>query len=336
MAAATDDNDIFGYVCITFNTTEHVAKFLTQTAHTISENGITQLAQLGPCFHRQCGSSCRFCSSQTTTSSSANEVAFGSADHVLQTKAEMSQPVSWMYASEITCAPCGFAPADLRMSDASAAFSQLDQDTQAQHAASGLSAPVPNMPMRSALPDWRCIHGGIVIAAAAPEMVALGENGSSLHIQWPTVVHAHAYVVELLDQCSGVSQRFVRAAATESLPVLTDLRIDGLRPGSYAAHVRTMAPCGCESACSPWAVLPFAWVSPCGMPDLASAAASNMLPPSAPAPVNAVFEDLCPPPPSAPPSWPATSAMATGGLSPIPESAADATDFCNDEVLTLD
>lgn len=316
-ANSGNGNSMSGFTCISFSATEHVAKFLTHTTHTISENGITQLAQLGPCFHRQCGSSCCFCLSRSSLSTS--EVPVASDDRVLHTTPEMIQS-----HPQITCAPCGAVPSGDHMSDARGVAAQFE------------SAPVVNMPMlaRSSLPDWRCIHGSIVVAAASPEMIATGENGCSAFLQWPTVVHASAYAVELLDQCTGVSQRFMRAATPESLPVLTDLRIDGLRPSHYAACVRCVAHCGCESMCSPWSFLQLGCGPAYGAPPLATAL--NVLPPSAPAPLQAVFPDVCPPPPSAPPSLLSTSPVAAAGLPPIPEDSADAAGVCNDEVLLLD
>merc|ERR1712232_443620 len=106
-------------------------------------------------------------------------------------------------------------------------------------------------PMPSAT-SWRCTHGNIVVPAAIPEMAIVGEAGCSVRLQWPTVVHASAYVVELIDQGTMASQRYLHVSPGGVLPTVTDVQVDGLQPSVYAASVRCVAPCGCESACSPW------------------------------------------------------------------------------------
>merc|ERR1719443_1250464 len=97
-----------------------------------------------------------------------------------------------------------------------------------------------------------------------------------------------------------LSQRFVRPMPEGIMTALVDMRVDGLQSTSYAACVRCVAPCGCESACSPWSFLPI----------------GPMAPPPAPAPVSQVLlhttvagtssliPHTCPPPPCAPPSLP--------------------------------
>merc|ERR1711879_739595 len=81
----------------------------------------------------------------------------------------LSQP------SQITCAPCSGILAS----------PQQDQGTHAQPAES-LSPAAVSMPMMSTspLPHWRCVHGSIVVAPAAPEMIPLGGDGSSVYVQW--------------------------------------------------------------------------------------------------------------------------------------------------------
>jgi len=314
--AQANDNDMSGFTCFTFSTTEQVARFLSQASHTISENGITQLAHLGPCLHPQYGRSSDFCTRQASTSASGSEVSMRGESQALSGESEMMQQ-----AAKLSCAPCAHVPTS----------PQRPEDTQ------GLSAPVHSMPTisRSSLPDWRCIHGNILLAPAAPEMIAVGESGCSLCMQWPTVVQASAYTVELLDQCTGGSQRFVRTANVGFVPALTDLQIDGLQAGSYAARVRCVAPCGCESAPSAWATLPLGFVASYRVPPSASAV-NVLLPPSAPAPISALLPDLCPPPPKAPPSLPFTSIAATASPPGCPQEVADNVLSFNDEVLTLD
>jgi len=298
--AQANGSDQSGFTCFTFSTTEQVAKFLSQASHTISENGITQLAHVGPC--------------QSSTMSSGSEVSTRGESQALSLEAEVMQQ-----ASKLSCAPCAHVPTS----------PPRPEDTQ------GLLAPVHSMPAisRNPLPDWRCIHGSIVLAPAAPEVMALGESG--LCMVWPTVVQASAYAVELLDQCTGISQRFVRTPNVGFVTALTDLQIDGLQAGSYAARVRCVAPCGCESAPSPWATLPLGFAASCGVPPSAPAV-DVFLPPSAPAPVPALLPNVCPPPPNAPPSLPLTSIVAPASPPGFPEEVDDDVMNFNDEVLTLD
>merc|ERR1712061_755994 len=103
----------------------------------------------------------------------------------------------------------------------------------------------------------------------------------------------------------------MRAATPGYGSALMDLRVDGLQPGTYAACVRCVAPCGCESACSPWAILPLACF-PCGVLPLAPA--SHIQAPSAPAPVAALMPNLSPPPPVVPSSLPITLREAAAGI----------------------
>merc|ERR1711966_66233 len=106
------------------------------------------------------------------------------------------------------------------------------------------------------------------------------------------------YVIELLDQGTMASQRFVRGMPAGLLPPLVDLRVDGLQPSAYAASVRCVAPCGCESACSPWSFLALASVPP-------------PVAPAFPLPPNGSAASLCPPPPFAAPALPASATMPT-------------------------
>merc|ERR550537_508588 len=70
---------------------------------------------------------------------------------------------------------------------------------------------------------WRCVHGGIVVPPAAPEILA-SDNGCGLCIQWPTVVHATAYAVEILNQKTMTAQRYLHAAPAGTLPFVMDFR----------------------------------------------------------------------------------------------------------------
>merc|ERR1719506_2754747 len=66
---------------------------------------------------------------------------------------------------------------------------------------------MPLMPCAATVPAWRCLHNNIVLPPVAPEMLTSEESCCNICIQWPTVVHASAYVVELLDQNAMVAQR---------------------------------------------------------------------------------------------------------------------------------
>merc|ERR1719253_566464 len=209
-----------------------------------------------------------------------------------------------------------------------------------------------SLPMVSA-PSWRCVHGSIVVPPEAPEMAAARDNAScSLCMQWPAVVHASSYVVEVSDQDTMTTHRFSRALPEGVLTMVMDLRIDAVRPGTYASRVRCVAPCGCESAPSQWSVSQISGM--CSAMPLA--APMQLLPASPPCFSPPAGPLLCPPPPSAPPCLPASfpmSAQAQTTLLPvlseevtvavapttmlpaIPEEAVDGMTSC-EEPLTLD
>ena len=105
-----------------------------------------------------------------------------------------------------------------------------------------------------AWPSWRCVHGGVVPQPPIPELLPAGEQGFALLIQWPSVDCAAAYVVELTNPGSNATERFLRAAPATAAGSVVELRVGGLQPGScrsYAASVRCVAHCGCESSPSP-------------------------------------------------------------------------------------
>lgn len=127
------------------------------------------------------------------------------------------------------------------------------------------SYPPPPLPpcgvQLGSTPGWRCIHGGLIPAPCAPELIPFEEAGRSILIQWPTVVHSVAYTVELFEEGSAAIERFQRAVPEGVTEPLVELRIGNLQPGSYGACVRGIAPCGCESAPSPWSFCPPVWPS---------------------------------------------------------------------------
>lgn len=289
------------YCCahITFNTAESVAKALIQSTHTVSENGTTELAYVGPYISRNHSvSSCvgapdGLAASEvgyaSSTSAEASMDALGG--HCENASRQDVQPVTLSI-----CNPCVVA--------------------------AEVTTPTPDQGQRV---DWRCIHANIIVPAAAPEIEVLAGHGFSVCVRWPTVVHASAYVVELLDQASMTVQQYTRVAPDGPLPVLMDLRVDGLRPSSYAARLRCIAPCACESACSPWSALLSARPAQFSEVPLVEAAQDVSPLPMAPTALTFiphVFSQACPPPPSAPPSISAGSAP-TRVLPPVPEGAAD-------------
>jgi len=112
---------------------------------------------------------------------------------------------------------------------------------------------------------WRAPSGNLVPPPPPPELIPFDEvgGGRGILIQWPTVIHATAYTVELYEETTGTVERFHRAVPENLREVLVELRVGNLQPaGSYGACVRCVAPCGCESAPSPWSFAPPAWLSP--------------------------------------------------------------------------
>lgn len=175
----------------------------------------------------------------------------------------------------------------------------------------------------ASMPDWRCIHGSVVVSAAVPEIHMASD--CCICIQWPTVVHASAYVVEVLDQCNMTAQRFMHASPDTTLPPVMEFRVDGVPPSTYTACVRCIAPCGCQSAASLWSlssVTPFTRLVQTPKPSTSAAAGG--------------YPRACPPPPTAPPSLPLTTTTEAASLPPIPEETIEAAANFTDEILTLD
>lgn len=102
---------------------------------------------------------------------------------------------------------------------------------------------------------WRSITGLVVPPPATPELKAGDDHGFSLTIQWPAVLQASAYVVELCEAGSATMERFVRSAPEAREGTVVELRVGGLRPGPppgrvYVAQVRTVGGDGSESPAS--------------------------------------------------------------------------------------
>jgi len=334
---------------ISFSGPEHVAKFLVQATHTISENGITQLAHVGPCIHRRCGGGICPCASRLAPGSMESDAELLNAQNNVSNFKVCHDGLSWpgspkaaphrartvhtdhqvmQTPSRAICRPSIVLEASIPVPDATA-FLQVPQvQNSVCSAEQGFFAPT--IAATSTSPTWRCVHNNIVIPTAVPEILVASENCCSVCIQWPTVIHATAYVVELLDQGTMTAQRFVRGMPAGTLPALIDLRVEGLQPSAYAASVRCVAPCGCESASSPWSFLALAPFPPPVTP------AFQMLLPNESPPFHAA--SLCPPPPSAPPALPVSATMPTAPpvLPPIPEETHDTMGSYNEEILTLD
>jgi len=142
------------------------------------------------------------------------------------------------------------------------------ESTMAGSAHEAAIAPGSRTPGSTPLlgPGWRCQHGKLVPPPCAPELIPCDDGrlelGRSTLVQWPTVVHASAYTVELYDETTGVLESFRRAVPEILREFLVELRVSNLQPGSYGACVRCVAACGCESSPSPWSFLPPVWMAP--------------------------------------------------------------------------
>eukprot|EP00446_Apocalathium_sp_SHHI-4_P077537 CAMPEP_0177555616 /NCGR_PEP_ID=MMETSP0369-20130122/68631_1 /TAXON_ID=447022 ORGANISM="Scrippsiella hangoei-like, Strain SHHI-4" /NCGR_SAMPLE_ID=MMETSP0369 /ASSEMBLY_ACC=CAM_ASM_000364 /LENGTH=744 /DNA_ID=CAMNT_0019041757 /DNA_START=1 /DNA_END=2236 /DNA_ORIENTATION=+ len=103
---------------------------------------------------------------------------------------------------------------------------------------------------------WRCMHGAVLPPPSTPELRAADESGFALLVQWPSITHATAYVVELRESGSPNVERFIRNVPMQAQGSVVELRIGGLRPiggigRCYIAQVRSISACGCESEPSP-------------------------------------------------------------------------------------
>lgn len=320
-----------GFAAITFGGPENVAKFLVQATHTVSENGVTQLAHVGPppAHVGEC-----FCTEAPTFSTENGQLP--EVNHNMQNVAV--HDIRRVSAEPVYTAPM-VVEARNQMPDmiAPSTDPNIAPQTQAamncgQPPAQHLCMPVSVLASNATIPDWRCIHRNIVVPAAAPEVLVVGE--CSLCIQWPTVVHAHAYVVEILNQTTMTAQRYLHAMPEGPPPFVMDLRVDNLQPSAYAANVRCIAPCGCESNSSSWSFAMLGAMPPAVAPAMPPA----VLPAVLPALIPGVLPHVCPPPPSAPPALSMTTVPAPDSLSlpPIPEESLEASGVAGDEILTLD
>jgi len=162
-------------------------------------------------------------------------------------------------------------------------------------------------------PGWRCPHGSLIPPPAAPELIPFEEAGRSSLVQWPTVVHATAYTVELFDEATGALERFQRTVPENLTEAIVELRVGNLQPSSYGACVRCVAPCGCESAPSAWSFLPPAWAT--SRPPLGLGWPPPGVPQPGPVPLPQQHQPAYLQPPSALLS---TSPGSLGGMPPPP------------------
>lgn len=179
-----------------------------------------------------------------------------------------SLPVALSFPAPAACPSSPpLQPPPALVPDVSSLTSGLELATGAPE----LTSPPPSQPpsgvpqhgMMQQPPDpgWRSSSGYLIPAPCAPELIPLEEEaGRGLLIQWPVVIHAAAYTVELFDESTAAVERFHRTVSENQAEALVELRVVNLQPGSYGACVRCIAPDGCESAPSPWSFLPPAWL----------------------------------------------------------------------------
>lgn len=361
-AALNHVTSALSFASIQFSSTESIARFLVQAAHTISEGGATQLARVGPCQRKQC----TICASkeigsmnQMVPTASSSRISFGSFEE---------QPSS----DQISKTNCSVSAEYQRPEEANAALPQLQLPQvlgsvncfyTAEHA---YTVPMQQPVIATATPapspsPWRCHHGSITVAPAAPEMIISAQNGHtcSICIQWPLVVHATGYIVEIQNQNTLTTQKFMRVMLPEgNMPHLVDLQVDGMEPGPYAACIRCVAPCACESVASQWSYMQIPSIAPAilssappivmpAMPvssvpvttmplgSIPFTSGAPMCVPVATAPT-AILPSICPPPPLAPPSIPASVTKSPSLLPGIPEEVVVGSGPESQEVLTLD
>jgi len=359
-------NGSMGFASVAFDGPGSVAKFLVSTSHTVTDNGSTQLAYVGSFGDLQVETDSSIGLSNTTRYASGGKLDCQGLPAVtnfaVSTTPETWQPILQVNPEVMqTCASSTFSSYQLFAAGMCMAQTCMvpspNEAPQLPNSVDLRCLPMqgqslPMVSVKMSVPSWRCAHGSIVVPPEAPEMAAACDNACcSLCMQWPTVVHASTYVVEVSDQDTMTTHRFSRALPESAVTMLMDLGIDAVRPGTYASRVRCVAPCGCESAPSQWSVLQVS-----GMRSVMPLAAPLQLLPTSPACLYpSAGPLLCPPLPSSPPSLPASFPMmavqttvlpaireeASIALAPttmlpvIPEEALAVMTSC-EEPLTLD
>lgn len=223
-----------------------VARFLTQVSHTHSMHHATCVAPLRPCSSGACG----LCRGPMVAVPTPMRV-------VLSTKAPQS-------------------PADATKTKAPPVPLELGVIPDHAHAVDGQEPPTYSPPTPLAAPDgaitqassacWFCPHGFVIPPPMAPELEVAGgaevaTDCLNLQIRWPSVIHASEYVVQICELGAALADPVSCTVPSDAHAVLVELCARGLALGRpYAANVRCVAPCGCQSQESAWACLiPCSW-----------------------------------------------------------------------------
>lgn len=326
---------------VAFDGPGSVAKFLVPTSHTVTDNGITQLAYVGAFNDFQVEADSSVGSSDTTRYPNGGKLDCrdlpAAADFAVSTTPETGRPILQASPELMqTCALSTFSsyqPFAVGMCMAQTCVVPSPNEAPLSNSVD-LGQSLPMISVNMPAPCWRCVHGSIVVPPEAPELAAACDNARlSLSMQWPAVVHASAYVVEVSD--TTTTHLFSHGGSPAGgATMLMNLRINAVQPGTHASRVRCVAPCGCESAPSQWSVLQIS-----GMRSAMPLAPPLQLLPSGPPCFNpSAGAPFSPPPPSAPPSSsPASVTMVaqTTMLPAIPEEALVVMTSC-EEPLTLD
>merc|ERR1719428_1633477 len=151
------------------------------------------------------------------------------------------------------------------------------------HAVDGQEPPTYSPPTPLAAPDgsitqassacWFCPHGFVIPPPMAPELEVAGgaevaTDCLNLQIRWPSVIHASEYVVQICELGAALADPVSCTVPSDAHAVLVELCARGLAVGRpYAANVRCIAPCGCQSQESAWACL-----IPCSLGETSAAA----------------------------------------------------------------
>merc|ERR1740130_630515 len=81
----------------------------------------------------------------------------------------------------------------------------------------GMEGFPPQLPSYLPSSGWRSATGMVVPPPAEPEVRPADEYGFAVSVQWPAVLQAAAYVVELREAGSVAFERFVRSAPEAKL-----------------------------------------------------------------------------------------------------------------------
>jgi len=254
----TPSSSSMGFAYIDVGGSENVAKFLVQATHTVTESGVALLARVSSCAQPDE----ELLRSSLTISYDVAPVSH--SDFAVMAEQSLLPGQRWAdidvkQSSPKAChtssllseqAPCG--PVNVLDAAPQAPLQTYIQQVPVQQPLLAVPAPM----LQATRCSWRCCHGNITVAAMEPEMAASSQYACGMCIKWPTVVHASVYVVELVNKDSMAYQRFVHPQPSNgTVPHMIELVVDGLPSGTYSSCVRSVAPCGCESAPSPWSII---------------------------------------------------------------------------------